>query len=215
MTDLKTQLRTYYESTTVPVDIADIVVDPDTMLVGRVPEAAQRRHAMQGRKFSDRAGDIRFKGIGTLLGATAAIVVAVLVGFALLSFIDAEEPDAGTDGTATLLRYIAADNARDVDAVMTFFTEESVITGAPRAGIAIGTPDVLATLADIRTWQVESLAGRTEFLNVQVDGAVVRFDHIWTPVDTPATPWCGQGHTAVVEDGKILSWNWPEYHPCR
>jgi hypothetical protein len=99
----------------------------------------------------------------------------------------------------------AAYNAGDIDAVMALFSEESVVTGHPFEARSVG-------LSAIRAVQVEdrnSAATDNPYIisNVEATGDTVTWDHVWTRDDGGQS--CKQGHTAVIQDGKILTWVWP------
>jgi hypothetical protein len=49
--------------------------------------------------------------------------------------------------------------------------------------------------------------------NIEVTGSTVTWDHVWTRLGREV--FCAEGHTAVVEGGKILSWTWAKPHGCR
>ena len=111
--------------------------------------------------------------------------------------------DAGP--ASTLEGYTAAYNAGDIDEVMTFFSEESVVTGHPF--------DVRSTgLTEIRTVQVQDIAAAASenaytISNIEVSGNTVTWDHLW--VNDVGEEYCQVGQNAVIEDGIILSWTWP------
>ena len=101
--------------------------------------------------------------------------------------------------------YIAAYNAGDIDGVMALFSEESVVTGHPFEARSEG-------LTAIRAVQVEgrnSAAADEPYTisNIEVTGDTVTWDHVWRSDD--GGQFCKQGHTAVISDGKILTWAWP------
>ncbi len=105
----------------------------------------------------------------------------------------------------TIEAYIAAYNAHDIDAVMAFFTDESVVTGHPFSTTSSGT-------SSIRTLHVTDLsaaAAETAYTisNVEVTGDTVTWDHVW--VNNKGEEFCQQGQRAVVKDGTIVSWTWP------
>ncbi len=94
---------------------------------------------------------------------------------------------------------------------MALFSEESVVTGHPFEARSVG-------LAAIRAVQVEdrnSAATDNPYTisNVEVTGDTVTWDHVWT--SDSGQDWCGEGHRVVIEDGKILSWDFaPNPHRC-
>ncbi len=106
--------------------------------------------------------------------------------------------------------FVDAYNSGDIDAVMAFFTDESVMTGHPFTAEAAGP-------IAIRAVQSEDLASAATgaaytISNVEVSVTTVTWDHVWN--NNVGQQWCGVGHNAVIEDGKILSWTWPEPFLC-
>jgi hypothetical protein len=112
---------------------------------------------------------------------------------------------------AVLESYTEAYNAGDIDAVMTFYTENSVLYGYP------GTSET-AGLTAIRELQTHDLADAAStdawsISNVEVDGDTVTWDQLW--VDKAGENHCMEGQSAVIKDGKILAWTWPsDNSPC-
>ena len=105
----------------------------------------------------------------------------------------------------TISAYVTAYNGHDIDAVMAFFTEESVVTDHPFAVEAAG-------LSSIRILHSEDMAAAAEsnayrISNVEVTGNTVTWDHVWT--NDGGTRYCQQGESAIIEDGTILTWTWP------
>ncbi len=142
------------------------------------------------------------RNIALALGA-AVIVAVVGVGALLVA-------DDGSDvvGPAGVIEdYTAAFNAGDIDAVMALFSEESVLSGHP-FGIGFESTGLSA----IRALQVEGMGITTRedaltISNVEVTGNTVTWDDVLT--SDGGAQFCIQGHSAVVEDGKILTWAWP------
>jgi uncharacterized protein (TIGR02246 family) len=129
----------------------------------------------------------------------------LLGGFVVAVLILAACGGDDVDPAAVIEDYTAAYNAGDIDAVMALFSEESVVTGHPFALESEG-------LTAIRAVQVEDIAAAaTEnaytISNVRVIGNTVTWDHVW--ISAEGGRFCQQGHSAVVEDGKITSWTWP------
>ena len=79
-----------------------------------------------------------------------------------------------------------------------------MITGHPFSAFSTG-------LAEIRPVQSQDLASAGPdaytISNVEVDGATVTWDHVWT--NSEGSDFCQYGQSAEVEDGTILSWTWP------
>ncbi len=142
------------------------------------------------------------RNIALALGA--AVIVAV-VGVSVLLVADDGSDVVGPAGV--IEDYTAALNAGDIDAVMALFSEESVLSGHP-FGIGFESTGLSA----IRALQVEHMGITTRedaltISNVEVTGNTVTWDYVLTSDD--GAQFCIQGHSAVVEDGKILTWAWP------
>ncbi len=109
------------------------------------------------------------------------------------------------DPAGVIQDYFAAYNAGDIERVMALFSEDSVVTGHPFANRSEG-------LAAIRAVQLNDMAAAaTEnaytISNVNVTGDTVTWDHVWT--NGSGEQFCTEGHNAVIEDDKILTWTWP------
>ena len=111
-------------------------------------------------------------------------------------------------------------NTGDMDSLEALFTEESVIIDHPSALFQGFGSDgkSLAGLQEIRAgneWDRQNAAPAEayEFVNVEVDGDTVTWDHAWEGANL--AEWCGEGHSATVIDGKVITWSYsPETHPC-
>ncbi len=110
------------------------------------------------------------------------------------------EPTATSDPTDVLNDYVAAYNSGDIDLVMGFFSEDSVVTRHPAAAEATG-------LTAIRDIHGEVGSGATYTVTIHdVTGNTITWDHIWP---TEEGDNCVDGHTAVIDEGKFVSWDWP------
>ena len=109
------------------------------------------------------------------------------------------------DPAATVEGYIAAYNAREIEGVMTFFTENSVVTGHPFAAASTGLDQIRA----VQQEDINSSADENAYTisNVEVSGDTVTWDHVW--VSDEGSEFCKFGHEAVVADGKFVTWTWP------
>ncbi len=156
-----------------------------------------------------------WRGPQVALTTVAVTVVVVLAVFAVVRLTDSDtvlESGASVDDPASVIQAtVAAYNAGDIDAVMALFTEQSVVTNHPFSINSRG-------ITDIRSLQEEDRAAAAEvnpyeIFNVQVTGNTVTWDHVWT--NDLTQDWCAEGHRAVIEDGKILSWDFaPNPHRC-
>jgi hypothetical protein len=127
-----------------------------------------------------------------------AVVAAVTLVAASCSSDSSEPADVISD-------YVAAYNSGDIDAVMTVFTEDSVVYGHPFSSESAG-------LTAIRSVQLTDLGSAASsdaysFSNVEVNGDTVTWDSVW--VNSQGETFCQKGQSAVVKDGKILAWTWP------
>ena len=110
------------------------------------------------------------------------------------------------DPAATIESYIAAYNAGDIDMVMAHFTEESEIVDHPT-----GFGSVTSGLEwDLRRLHEQDLSFGNGYTisNIEVSGDTVTWDSVW------GVEGCVEGHTTVVEDGKILTWTWGTFIDC-
>lgn len=139
--------------------------------------------------------------------AAAAAVVALIVGIGTVVAINQSADDSPAAGAIagpaeTLNGYIAAYNDGDIDAVMGFFVEDSVVTGHP------GDFGEERGLVAIRELHGPLDDGDTYAISItDVTGNTVTWDHIWVAFeDGEPFSSCVDGHTAVIQDSKILSW---------
>ncbi len=128
--------------------------------------------------------------------------IAVVMAVALTAAGCSSDSDEPAD---VLNDFVAAYNSGDLESVMVFFTEESSITGHPFNSNASG-------LTVIRALHVEDMAAAADadaysISNVKVTGDTVTWDHVW--VNSSGERFCKTGQSAVIEDGKIVSWTWP------
>lgn len=110
-----------------------------------------------------------------------------------------------SDPAAVVEDYQLAYNSGDIDAVMELFTEESVVTGHPFADQSEG----LDAIRGVQIEDIASAAGQNAytFSNVEVDGDRVTWDSQW--VNDEGDRFCQTGHSAFIENDRILSWQWP------
>ena len=90
---------------------------------------------------------------------------------------------------------------------MALFTEDSVVIGHR---FSVDSP-VSRGLVRIRAVQVNYIdLAATEnaytISNVEVSGDTVTWDTLW--VDSFGEEYCQSGQMAVIDDGKIASWEW-------
>ena len=142
---------------------------------------------------------------GVVLGALLAVLV-------LAGCSDDDSGDAaGSDPAAVLDAYVAAYNRGDVDAVMAFYSDASVVLGFPFA-------DEQRGLESIRSVMIQDIAAAAAsdaltISNVAVSGNEVTWDQVW--VDDGGEEFCVEGQTAVIEGGKILLFTWPPGPPTQ
>jgi hypothetical protein len=111
--------------------------------------------------------------------------------------------DAGP--ASTLNAYIAAYNSGDIDEVLTVFSEESEIIDHPFNGLVSGLDEIRR----VHVEEFEFSAGENAYTvsNVQVSDNTVTWDHQW--VNAGGVSYCIEGNTAVIEEGTIFTWTWP------
>jgi len=129
------------------------------------------------------------------------LIFAVVAAVALV----AAGCSSSSDPDDVISDYVAAYNSGDIDAVMAVFTEDSVVYGHPFSSESAG-------LTTIRSVQLTDLAAAASsdaysISNVEVNGDTVTWDHVW--VNSQGQNFCQKGQSAVVKDGKILTWTWP------
>ena len=213
MGDLKDQIRTYYETTTVPVDIDAITVDEGTVIVGPFPDAVQRRSAMKTTTPTPPPTQTpppatRWSGPRLAAAAFAATIVVFIAAFAVvrLASPSAEVLGGADDPAVTIQAYAEATNADDLDAVLALFTEESVIVNR--------TSTDMTGLDAIRNHHVTELLATASVTisNVVASSDTVTWDSVYVMED--GVGLCGEGHSAIIADGKILTWTWPTLYFC-
>ena len=103
---------------------------------------------------------------------------------------------------------------------MALFTEESVIRNHPEEFFAHGGPAFTdgrsEGLEEIRTllaYEMELPGALYEFSNYEVSGNTVTWDSVYA-APSKSDDFCAEGHRAVVEDSKILSWDYRQDAPC-
>ena len=149
-----------------------------------------------------------------------AAVVIIVAGVAFILLNQGEEaPVAGqadADPAATIEAYITAYNVGDFDAVMELFSEESVITGHPfqRPGQGLEQIRFLQRQAMQMGLREQGLDPENVYTisNLEATGNTVTWDHALIKNDVVSSCW--DGHSAVVEDGKIMTWTWPSPVAC-
>ena len=88
---------------------------------------------------------------------------------------------------------------------MTFFSEESVVTGHPFDRSSTGLSEIRAVqFLDLAAAASENASTSS---NIEVSGNMVTWDVRW--VNDVGEEYCQFGQSAVVEEGIILSWTWP------
>jgi hypothetical protein len=223
MSDLKTQLRAYYESTTVPTDIDSIIAGRGANHSGR-PAHARRSISMNVVPLSAEPAQ-RSRRRGTRLAA-AGLAAVTIVGVVVLMAVAVSDDDpspasppptvpvpttmpAGAD--ELLDAYVDAYNAHDIAAVMSLFADDAVMTGNLVSPGAQGT-------AEIRDFQEGDMAiaapdNSYAMTDVEVDGNTVTFGHIWHHRD--GNCYSGTGHRVEVEGGLIVRWDFgTDSQPC-
>jgi len=164
---------------------------------------------------------------------TAAAVILLIGGTVLVLDREDETITADTSATpegsgsvpatapagpmAVIESYGEAYNSGDIDAVMAFFSEESVIVGHPLDFNNTSSGGLAEGLTEIRSVQNRDLASAADtdaysFSNFEVSGNTVTWDHNWT--NSQGQEFCAAGNSAVIENGIITSWTWPTPALC-
>ncbi len=128
------------------------------------------------------------------------LIVAVLMSFMLASCAAANDP------ASTIEKYAEEYNADDMDALMELFSEESVIIGHPESTRAEGLTFIREVQVSDRGYA--ALEDPYTFSNIEVTGTAVTWDQVWH--SNEGETFCAVGQSAVVEDGVILLWTWPD-----
>lgn len=150
----------------------------------------------------DRPGCLRRAPMRLRFAAGALVAVILLAGCGDDDSVDS----ADSDPAGVIEDYRIAYNNGDIDAVMALFSEESVVTGHPFSSESTG-------LLAIRNLHLQDIAAAAEedayeISNTEVSGDTVTWDHVWT--NSAGDEYCISGQSAVIEDGKIVSWTWPD-----
>ena len=106
---------------------------------------------------------------------------------------------------ATTDAWAEAYNAGDIAAVMALFTEDSSITFYPETHLISG-------FFAIERVQAEELdfGGKITIAIVETEGNSVTWNQLTEGEDDgEEIKSCVYGHTAIIEDGKIINWRWP------
>ena len=120
------------------------------------------------------------------------------------------QSSAASPEARTIEAYLDAYNDRDLDAVMALFAEDSELVAHP-----FGNGSGIEEITAIHRMDL-SAASSTEppylFERLRVEDGVVTWDHRW--VNARGEVYCGSGHRAVVTDGTITRWEFPEPELC-
>lgn len=137
----------------------------------------------------------------------------LLVAAVALAGCGSDDSDDSTDSdpAAVIEDYRIAYNGTDIESVMVFFSEDSVILDHPSNPKA-------ASLLEIRGLQISDMgqaadADAYKFSNVEVSGDTVTWDHVWT--NNAGTDYCAEGNNAVITNGQIETWTFgADPRPC-
>ncbi len=168
-------------------------------------DRSHRRRAMETMSPKTEQRTPWWRGPRVALGVVATTAVVVLAVVAVVSLTGSNDSDVAEARSATIHAYLEAYNAGpgNIDGIMAFFTEQSVITGHP-----LSASDVtgIAPIKNLHQMDLSLAAEVDPYIisNVEVSGNTVTWDHVWTSVIFGDQ--CVEGNIAIVEDGKILSW---------
>jgi hypothetical protein len=194
-----------------PVDLADAMLRSDVFLTTTKETSVsidtnQPTHEAPERKQRDRR-----RNVMVALGAFAVTIVAVAVVATVNTGDDIAPGGTSDDPAAVIELYTTAYNSGDINAVMAVFTEDSVLYSYPGTSEAAG----MTAIRRLYTHDLANAASTDAYSisNVEVDGDTVTWDQLW--VDKAGENWCMEGQSAVIKDGKILTWTWPSNNsPC-
>lgn len=137
--------------------------------------------------------------------APALVALVVLVAAACSS--------SDADPSTVLEDHAAAYNAHDLDAVVALFAEDAIVTGHPLdpTGITEGREAIRELEEEALT--ISASENADEYTNIVESGNTVTFGHLFTT--SSGQCFSGDGHRVVVEDGKIVRWDWGTHsQPC-
>lgn len=168
----------------------------------RSPRQRPATHPQVARPRATNVRSLRTRGVGWRRRAIAIATSAMIASACTAAAAGPEE---------VLRSYIEAYNANDVDGLEELFAEDALMTGHPFGPHADGVDKIL----DVHAADRAAASNETpyEISNVEVTGNTVSWDHVWT--NGNGASYCAEGHKAVIEDGKIVSWEFaPNPHPC-
>lgn len=106
--------------------------------------------------------------------------------------------------------FVDAYNANDIDAVVALFAEDAVLRGHPS-----GPPEAEGeTIRNVFAASLGESASEEPYQvsNVQVENNTVTWDFVFT--DSNGVEYCTDGHSAVIEGGKVVSWDFADPQRC-
>ena len=131
-----------------------------------------------------------------------------VLAFVALLLTGCAAPEA--DAADTMSAYVAAYNSGDIDEIMVFFSEESIITGHPYPVEGKG----LDGIRELHIADRQAAAADEPYMisNVEVVGDTVTWDQTW--LSSSGQEYCHEGQAAVVIEGIILTWDWSSGSNC-
>lgn len=131
--------------------------------------------------------------------------IGALCALALLGAACSDQ-DSGEDPAAIIETYITEYNAGDLEGVVALFADDATMIGHPFEALATGRDQIRAVHAQ----EVDG-AGTYTISNLAASGNAVSWDHVWVvDADGRRVEFCVDGHAAIVEEGHITSWTWPD-----
>lgn len=135
--------------------------------------------------------------------------LAFAISFSAVAASACSGADVGPE--QVIRSYADAYNANDVDGLTELFAEDALMTGHPFGAHADGIDTILNVHAADRA--IAAVETPYEISNIEVTGNTVSWDHVWTNRD--GSDYCAEGHSAVVEGGKIVLWEFaPNPYLC-
>jgi hypothetical protein len=140
------------------------------------------------------------------------VFVLLVVGMLILASCGDDDDSGGPAGV--LANYEDTRNAGDVDALMSLYTDDAVVTDHPR-----DNDDTATGVEEIRPLEavapsIQRPEDATEFINVEPSGNTVTFDMNFHMDDGSCLG--SSGHEVTVEGDKITRYDWGSVdEPCQ
>ena len=142
--------------------------------------------------------------------------IAAVVSLALLPVGCSSDT---SNAAATLDAFVAAYNAEDLEGVVAFFDDGSVMTAHPAGPVAGGAVEIEGVFADDVGLGLSTAVSNVSvevFPADEVTGSEsyswVRWDQTWWSNENGQTDeFCWSGHSAVISNGTFARLNWSRF----